>query len=195
MQPDGHRQVLSMTDRAEDVAVELARLRRDPHRPIGDARIAELEATARASGRELHLIAPDIDAEGGQPVIVLGWDGVEPTESANAPRLRRRRLPTTAVKVLIVLYALITDPRGVSEHVKGSTVEGALNEVAGPGAGSSAERALSTTLSRAGLVVRIGGRWTLGPVARTWDRPTNTVMTQAAERLRSHPLWPEAADE
>ena len=195
MQPDEHRRVLSMIDPAEALAVELARLRRDPYRPIGDARIAELEAAARASGRELYLIAPDIDAEGDEPVIALGWDGVEPTESVTAPRLRRRRLPPTAVKVLIVLYALITDPRGVSEHVEGSTVESALNDVAGPGAGKSAERVLSTTLSRAGLVVRIGDRWALGPVVRTWDRPTNTVMTQAAERLRSHPLWPEAADE
>jgi hypothetical protein len=182
-----------MGDTTDELAVELARLRRETHRPIGHARLAELEVAARASGRQLHVVS--IEGDSDEAVLVLGWDGVEPAESTQAPKLPRRRLPPPAVKVLVVFHALISDSRTVSDRASTSAVEHALNRLAGPGAGASAERMLSTTLSRSGLVVRIGDVWARGPAVSAWDAPTRAVMEHTAERLWAHPLWPGAADE
>lgn len=181
-----------MNTRMDQLALELARLRRHNQLPIADARVADLEIAANANGRQLHVVST---AEDDNTVsLVLGWHSVEPAASTRSPKLVRRTLPQSAVKVLVVFYALIKDPNTVQESLRLPQLSGTLDRLVGPGSGGTAEKALSEVLTAAGLVVLTSNGWQPGPKMLTWDGPTRAVMDHAAERLWTHPLWPGGAN-
>lgn len=181
-----------MSSRSDQLAAELARLRRHNQLPIAEAHVAELEVAAHANGRQLHVV--NMGEDDTDVVLALGWQGVEPAASTQSPKLARRMLPPLAVKVLVVFYALVKDPTAQRESVSISQLALVLDRLAGPGTGHNAETALSQSLAAAGLVVRAASGWQPGPKMLIWDGPTKAVMDHAAERLWGHPLWPGGAD-
>lgn len=181
-----------MNNQVDPLALELARLRRHNQLPIANARVADLEIVAHANGRELHVI--DTAEDDTNITLVLGWQSVEPAASTQSPKLARRTLPASAVKVLVVFYALIKDPSTTRESVSVPQLAGVLDRLARPGAGRATDKALSQILTAAGLVVLTPLGWQPGPKMLTWDRPTTAVMDHAAERLWAHPLWPGGPD-
>jgi hypothetical protein len=181
-----------MSSRIDQAALELARLRRHNQLPIADARVADLEITAHANGRQLHVV--NLAEDDTTVALVLGWHSVEPAASTRSPKLARRMLPQSAVKVLLVFYALIKDPSATRESVSLPLLACVLDRLAGPGAGRTAEKALSQVLTAAGLVVLTPSGWHPGPKMMIWDGPTKAVMDHAAERLWTHPLWSGGAD-
>lgn len=181
-----------MRSRIDQPALELARLRQHNQLPIAEARVVELEITAQANGRQLHVV--NMDEGNAGVVLVLGWQGVEPAASTQSPKLARRTLPPSAIKVLVVFYALIKDPSARRESVSLPQLGLVLDRLAGPGASRNAEKALSQVLTAAGLVVLAPSGWQPGPKMLIWDGPTKTLMDHAAERLWGHPLWAGGPD-
>ena len=145
---------------------------------------------ASANGRQLHVIS---QGEGDESTaIVLGWQGVDPQESTQAPKLARRTLPRFVIKILVIFHALNRDPRVVHQPITTEAISAAFERVAGPNVGGNIEKTLVGVLTTAGLVTHGADGWRPGPKMLTWDVPTKAVMDHAAERLWAHPLWPGA---
>ena len=95
-----------MTSPDDGVALTLARMRRDGWLPLAALPVAEAEERVGRAGRQVFLG----DGGNAERIAVLGWRDVDPAPSQQSPRLARRVLSRAATKVLVIVYALLTDP-------------------------------------------------------------------------------------
>lgn len=174
----------------EVVAIALARLRQYGYLPAAGVRVGDVERTAELAGRRVHVI----DDGNGRSLLVLGWRGAEPAASPQPPRLARRALTPKETRALIVVYALLNDPRTNRAAVTTVQVLATVELLMARPGNSWILPALQGSLPRAGLLAFTDGGWRPGPTMHVWDAPTRDVMTHAARRLWQHPNWPEIPD-
>ncbi len=179
-----------MIEPAQDVVLALALLRQRSCVPAAGVRVGDVERAADLAGRRVHVIE-DSD---GSSLLVLGWQGTEPAASPQPPRLSRRVLPRMATRTLVVVHALLTDPRRNRAVVTTSQVLATAELLMGRPGNSWLLPAVQETLPEAGLIAAAHGGWRAGPTMQAWDAPTRDVMAHAARGLWQHPNWSEIPD-
>jgi hypothetical protein len=166
-----------------------ARMRLQGCASLGDVDLADAEQVAESIGRTVdHVETADGHA------LTLGWPVAgEPQPVPRTPRLVRRTLRESAVRTLVVAYAMLTDPNRTATHGELRTVTVAdivQQSDALFGATSWTTSALRRDLPNAGLLATVDAeRVTLGPAALSWDRYQRETLDQAAARLQASPLW------
>lgn len=176
-----------MMEQAQEVAVALARLRQHGYLPAAGVHVGDVERTAELAGRRVHVI----DDGNGGTLLVQGWRDAEPAASPQPPRLARRALTRKETRTLVVVYALLNDPRTNRAAVATAQVLATVELLMVRPGNSWVLPALQGSLPRAGLLAVTDGGWCAGPMMHVWDVPTRDVMTHAARRLWQHPNWPE----
>jgi hypothetical protein len=180
-----------MTDSPATTAVLFARMRLQGCAPLGNVDLAEAERLAESIGRTVG----HVDTAGGH-ALTLGWPvAAEPEPIRRAPRLVRRELRDSAVRTLVVAYAMLTDSRRTPTYgqLRAVKVTGIVNQSdALFGASSWTTSALRRDLPNARLLAAIDADLvTLGPATLFWDRYQRETLDQAASRLYASPLWIE----
>jgi hypothetical protein len=172
------------------IAVALARMRRDGWLPLVALPIAEAEERVGRAGRQVFL-GEDANSERR---VILGWRDVDPAPSQHPPRLARRVLSRAATKVLVIVYALLTDPGADRQAVTTSQVLAVIKLLTSRPGNTWAVPVLQVDLPIAGLTAEGEVGWGPGPVMQAWDRATRDVMAVAARQLWEHPSWPRKID-
>ena len=178
-----------MTDGVPPMAILFARMRLHGCASLGDVDLTEAEQLAESVGRTVH----HVDTPHGH-ALTLGWPVAgEPQPVLRTPRLARRALRESAVRTLVVAYAMLTDPNRTVMHGDLCTVTVAdivQQSDALFGATSWTTSALRRDLPNARLLAIVDPeRVTLGPAALSWDRYQRETLDQAATRLHASPLW------
>jgi len=145
-----------------------------------------LEHRAELAGRQIHLTGDDDD-----PILLLGWQASEPAASTQAPKLARRTLSPTAIRTLLVVHALLSDPSVDRTVTTTAQVLAAVELLMGRSGEAWVIPAMQHTLPSAGLITDVFGGWGVGPRMQVWDAPTRDVMMHAARLLWQHPSWSE----
>jgi hypothetical protein len=179
-----------MTSPDDRVALTLARMRRDRWLPLAALPLAEAEERVGRAGRQVFLG----DGGNAEPIAILGWRDVDPAPSQQPPRLARRVLSRAATKVLVVVYALLTDPEADRRAVTTDHVLAVIRLITSRPGNTWAVPALQVDLPIAGLIVEGEVGWGPGPVMQAWDQATRDVMALAARQLWEHPSWPRRID-
>jgi hypothetical protein len=169
------------------VTLVLAHLRQHGYLSAAGLPLGELESRADPTGRRIHVV----NCGGDDALLVYGWQGAEPPASTHGPRLARRTLSPTATRTLVVVHALMTDPRTDRTVVTNERVLTAFELLTGRRGQERLLPVLEHTLPDAGLTLATAGGWCAGPRMRVWDAATRDVMTHAARKLWQHPSWPE----
>ena len=179
-----------MIEATQDVALTLARLRQRACLRVAGVRVGDVERAAELAGRQVELI----DGGEGGSLMVLGWQGAEPAASTQAPKLSRRALSPTETRTLVVVYALLHDPRANRVMITTAQVLATVELLMGRTGNKWVLPALQEALPRAGLTAMVDGGWCAGPTMLVWDGPTRDVMAHAARGLWEHPIWPQVPD-
>ncbi|WP_139135474.1 hypothetical protein [Micromonospora tulbaghiae] len=168
-------------------------MRLQGYAPLGDVGLAEAERVAELIGRTVG----HVDTADGH-TLTLGWPTAsEPAPNRRAPRLVRRELRESAVRTLVVAYAMLTDPRRTPSHSELTAVTVARvveQSDALFGTSSWTTSALRRDLLNARLLAAVEvDLVTLGPAALSWGRYQRQALDLAASRLYASPLWIEVA--
>jgi hypothetical protein len=184
---------MTEADHAEPVssqaALGLARLRLAGTLPAAGLPIADMEEAAAMGGRRVALIEAEIADGQLATLAVLGWMGEEPSGSSQRPRLARRTLKPSEVKVFVAAYALVTHPDSGGVAAASAVTE--FLAVCSQGrTASSANAALFRQLPQYELLDVTDGQVRLGHAVAVLDSPSRRALESAAERLWHHPGFP-----